>query len=155
MIAYSRTELNESMQETKIQCLKDEATYPSKEVLKAALKRAYPAFEGFIETVEAEPFELTHSWKYYKDGKSWLCKVSHKKKTMCWISIWEGFFKIGYYFTERFSEGIMELDIDDALKSAFTSAQPIGKLKPLPIDVSKKSQLTDVYALLDYKKRAK
>jgi hypothetical protein len=31
--------------------------------------------------------KLIIEWDYYKDGKSWLCKIINKKKTICWLSI--------------------------------------------------------------------
>ncbi|EDY84237.1 hypothetical protein VDG1235_3868 [Verrucomicrobiia bacterium DG1235] len=139
----------------KNQSLQDDSIFPSEEILKAALKRAYPAFTRFIQTVEAEPLDLTHQWRYYKDGKAWLCKVSHKKKTICWISVWKGFFKIAFYFADRLSSGIQELNISDSIKADFANANLIGKLRPLEADVRKLSQLPDLYTIATFKKQAK
>ncbi|PKP08994.1 MAG: hypothetical protein CVU09_13085 [Bacteroidetes bacterium HGW-Bacteroidetes-4] len=36
-------------------------------------------------------------WRYYNDGKAWLCKVSYKKKTVFWLSVWEAYFKVAFY----------------------------------------------------------
>lgn len=38
--------------------------------------------------------QLSATWNFYKDGKSWLCKVQHKKKTVLWLSVWEDCFKL-------------------------------------------------------------
>ena len=54
-------------------------------------------------------------WRYYNDGKAWLCKVVNKKKTVFWLSIWEHYFKTSFYFTEKHLESI------DALNIAYAS----------------------------------
>ncbi|MCP4548058.1 MAG: DUF3788 family protein, partial [bacterium] len=82
---------------------------------------------------------------------AWLCKISQKKKTMHWLSIWPGFFKVGYYFTEKSGDGILQLDIAESVKQDFSSNKPIGKLIPITIDIRSKKQLGDCYKLIDYK----
>lgn len=57
------------------------------------------------------------------DGKAWLCKVVFKKKTGFWLSVWDGFFKAGFYFVERHCPGIHELEIDDSIINSHCSRQ--------------------------------
>lgn len=94
---------------------------------------------------------LQAEWHYYNDGKAWLCKVCLKKKTMVWISLWEYHFKAGFYFTEKHSEGLLTLDIDEEIKKAFASAKPIGKLIPVLLILEKAGQLYDFEKILRYK----
>jgi len=131
--------------------LNDSETYPSDEVLKNALGEAYAAFQSYISTIHDDPYNLLSEWKYYRDGKAWLCKISKKKKTVHWLSVWSGFFRVGYYFTEKSGEGIPHLDIDDTLKQAFATSEPIGKLVSLSVDVRSEKQLGDCYKLIEYK----
>jgi hypothetical protein len=91
-------------------------------------------------------------WNYYKDGKAWLCKVLYKKKTVFWLSIWEKYFKLAFYFTEKTGKEINELDIDVSIKEDFKQAKPIGRLLPLVIEMRKKEQLKDVLKIIEYKK---
>ena len=77
-------------------------------------------------------------WNYYKDGNAWLCKVCLKKKTVFWLSVWDKYFRTGFYFSEKYRSGVMELDIGDDLKENFSQAKPIGKLIPLAISVNGK-----------------
>lgn len=135
--------------------LREKEVYPTKEVLEKALGGSYLAFNEFIETISNEKFALVPDWRYYKDGKSWLCKVSIKKKTVCWISVWNSFFKAGFYFTEKTRLGINELNIDNNIKEEFSQSKNIGKLIPLVINVSRKEQIDDVLAIIEYKKKLK
>jgi hypothetical protein len=49
--------------------------------------------------------------RHYNDGKAWLCKLAHKKKTVCWVSIWDKFFKTIFYFTAKNDRDIEALPI--------------------------------------------
>ena len=134
------------------QLLKDPDTFPTAEVLEKALKKKYAVLREFLNTAESKEFKLKPEWRYYKDGKAWLCKISFKKKTVVWLSVWSGYFKLGFYFTEKSGGGIPDLKIDESIKKDYLTHAPIGKLKPLVIDMEKKSQLSDLYTILQYKK---
>ena len=137
--------------DTNDQLLKDPDTYPSSEVLKKECGSYYPVLEVFLETISEDPFGLLPEWRFYNDGKAWLCKISYKKKTVAWMSFWKEHFKVALYFTEKTGAGISDLEIDPNLKEFYVNAKPIGKLRPIVSEVSKKKQLKDGYTLIRYK----
>lgn len=135
--------------------LKDPQILPSSEVLAGVLGDSYPAFDELIKTVTDPAFGLVADWHYYNDGKAWLCKVVFKKKTIFWLSAWDGYFKTAFYFTEKNCTGIFEMDIDETIKKEFSERKPIGKLLPLTISMKQKEQLTDLIKIIKYKKGLK
>lgn len=135
--------------------LKDEHVYPTAEVLKNVLGKSFEAYQELMETIVKPPYALDPVWNYYKDGKAWLCKVIFKKKTIFWLSVWDGFFKTGFYFTEKNGAGIKELEIDPKLVDEFITAKTIGKLIPLSICMKNTGQLGDLFKLAEYKKGVK
>ncbi len=137
------------------QLLKDQEIFPSEEVLKNALGVIYSVYESLMKTITGTEYELTAEWNYYKDGKSWLCKVIYKKKTTFWLSVWEGYFQTGFYFTEKHLEGIAALDINKKIKEDFCQAKPIGKLIPMIFRISQKEQLGDLLKVIEFKKKLK
>jgi hypothetical protein len=137
------------------QILNDERVPPSADVLQTALGRSFSVFKTFIDSVTSAEFGLQYEWRYYKDGKAWLGKGTYKKKTVVWISVWEGFFKAGFYFTEKNDRDIANLKIDKAIKAQYSFAKPVGRLKPLAMDVRFKKQLPDLYTLINFKKTLK
>ena len=143
------------MNKIEIQLLKEQEFFPSKEVLKNVLGEVYSVLEGLETQLTQDEFALTFDWKYYNDGKAWLCKVCHKKKTVFWLSVWEGFFKTAFFFLERHLEGIAALDIAEQIKEDFCSAKPIGKLLPMVININKMEQLPDLLEIIRFKKTAK
>jgi hypothetical protein len=139
--------------ETKL--LRDQQVFPTREVLENALGKSYPAFDGLTEILTGDPYGLTTEWRYYNDGKAWLNKVCHKKKTIFWLSVWDQYFKTTFYFSEKTGEGISELHIEEALKASFHRSRPIGKLIPLTVTIREKEQIEDVIKIAAYKKGLK
>jgi hypothetical protein len=135
--------------------LKDPAISPAKKVLENALGKSYAAYEELMNITEGSAFELTPKWNYYNDGKAWFCKVQYKNKTVYWISVWDRYFKIAFYFTEKNAKGIHELNIDNKIKKDFAKHKPVGRLLPLVITVDKKQQLKDILKLIEYKMNLK
>lgn len=131
--------------------LKDPDVFPSAEVLEKVLDKKYPVFMEFISAVESEEFNLILNWRYYKDGKAWFCKISLKKKTVLWLSVWSDCFKVAFYFTDKSGTGIPGLKIDESVKEFYLNHKPIGKLKPIVIEGRRKSQLVDINTLIKYK----
>jgi hypothetical protein len=131
--------------------LNDPEIYPSADVLERELGKSYPVYSEFMETLESDDFKLNPEWRFYKDGKAWLCKITLKKKTVLWLSVWPECFKLAIYFTEKNGAGIPELDIADSIKNNFLSHKPIGKLKPLVFETRNRSQLQDIYTVVNYR----
>lgn len=136
--------------------LRDSNIFPSDEVLKDVLgDTIYDVLEAFLRTITGEEYALTFEWRFYNDGKAWLCKVIYRKKTILWLSIWDGFFKTSFFFTEKHLEGIATLDISEAIKEEFSKAKPSGRLIPMIINVSDKSQINDLLTIVRFKKSLK
>ncbi|MDD3741687.1 MAG: DUF3788 family protein [Bacteroidales bacterium] len=115
-------------------------------ILSEQLYQAYMELQNTVHEIG-----LVYEWRFYRDGKSWLCKIANKKKTVAWLSIWEGFIKIGFYFTEKTRNGITDLNIDDEIKSSFAKAVPIGKLIPLVLVIDSNDKIKDFRKIAEYK----
>lgn len=125
------------------------------EVLKETLGEAYQAYCRMLESISADEFGLVPEWRYYNDGKAWLCKVVHKKKTIFWLSVWDGYFKIVFYLVERHLGGIYDLDIDGSIKEELKQAKSFGTLFPVIMKITKPDQIKDLLVLVNYKKSLK
>lgn len=138
-------------QNTDIMLLRDPDTIPSEQVIEKALgHNLFEIYTSLINTVTSD-FNLVYEWRFYKDGNAWLCKITGKKKTIFWLSAWEQFVKTSFFFTEKTRAGIDVLAINPEIKTAFDNIKPVGKLIPLIIDISQKSQLADFIEILKYK----
>jgi len=139
-----------------IRLLNNPDIIPSEDVLKNALgNNVHEVYDSYIGTITGVDYGLNYEWKYYNDGKSWLCKISHKKKTVHWLSVYEGCFKIAFYFTEKHLDGIAALDISEEIKEDFCNTKPVGRLLPMLFSISQKEQLNDLLKVVAFKKSLK
>lgn len=90
---------------------------PTQRVLQNAMVDNYENYVSLLAIIKK--YELTPEWRYYNDGKSWLCKMLHKKKNLFWFSVWDDCFKTTFYFTEKNLEDIVTLPISEEIKSNF------------------------------------
>lgn len=135
--------------------LKEKDVCPSPDVLEKALGDVYIVYSSFMQTIQTSSYHLLAEWRYYNDGKAWLCKVTNKKKTICWISIWDKFFKMSFYFTEKHRKDIELLPISNEIKENFRNTKVIGKLLPLILEVKEEKQLKDILTIVDFKLKLK
>ena len=133
--------------------LNDKLEYPNNEVLAKYLGKTKAIWDEFITHISSSFSTMSPEWKYYNDGKAWLCKLVHKKKTVCWISIWDQYFKVTFYFTEKNDKDINRLKIDPVWKNRYKSNKSIGKIKPLTVEVKTKKTLAGIYELISYKSK--
>ncbi len=130
--------------------LRDPGQEPVKSLVKEILsEQLYKAYEELLKIIPE--LGLSYEWRYYNDGKAWLCKITHKKKTVAWLSLWENAFKTSFYFTEKTGAGIESLDIDSRIKSSFLQNKAIGKLIPLTLEIDHKTKLEDFRRIAEYK----
>lgn len=130
--------------------MKDPEIYPDEKVLRAELGRAYPAYESWCKAVKGPDLQLQAEWRYYRDG-GWLCKITRKKTTVCWLSVASGAFRVGFYFNAKTCGGIPNLPIDTEKKQAFAEAKAVGKLQPLSFEISSEEALSDAIVVAQYK----
>lgn len=137
------------------QLLKNAREIPQGEVLKKALSGKYALYEKFEKKVSCKEYEISLSWKYYKDVKSWLCKAVYKKKTVFWLSVWEGYFKTSFFFAGRLLEEIKKSDISDGLKKGLDNKSSKEKLIPVIVNAADKKDMDDIFKLISLKMRLK
>jgi hypothetical protein len=132
--------------------LNDPAIFPSDEVLETTLGEAgFAAYCAMRRTLEQSEWNLTAVWNYYNDGKAWLCKVVWKKKTLFWVSVWEGYFKVAFYFTEKHLDVIAALPLTPGILEDFSRTKPVGKLLPMVLSIHSEDQLGDLNVLIKCK----
>jgi hypothetical protein len=133
--------------------LNDADIYPTDKVLASVLGDCSEVYQAFTGALPEYKIEL--GWRYYNDGKAWLGKAVSNKKTVFWLSIWQGSFKVSFNFTEKNRKGIMDLPVADEIKTKMENGIVKGKLVSLVIDVSESAHLKDIYTLISYKQSCK
>jgi hypothetical protein len=133
--------------------LTDEAIFPDRSVLAAVLGDSYKAYESLLRIFDAH--DMNHEWRYYKDGKSWLCKVQKKTKTIVWMSAWKGYLKAAIYIPERYLDDVLRLPINAETRDSINSAKNIGKSRPCVFEIWDDTALPDLETVMEFKLKAK
>ena len=133
--------------------LRDESVYPDETVLKSVLGESHRYYSDLLDLFDKNNMEGT--WRYYNDGKAWLCKVQFKKKTVTWMSAWEGYMQATIYLPLRLLNEALSLDLDDRFKERFTSAKDVGKSKPCIFQIDNGDEVLNFEKLMQFKIKSK
>jgi len=135
--------------------LSDETRFPSDEVIFSNLGKSKAFWMSFFGHLDKEHPDFSREWRYYRDGKSWLLKVQHKKKTVFWLSLVPGSFRITFYFTDRAEAAVRESGIAEELKDQFLNGKKYNKIRGLTVTFRKKKDVEYAKALIDIKLKVK
>lgn len=127
--------------------------FPDDGVLRGVLGKSFGAYTALLELFDQN--EMTTEWRYYNDGKAWLCKVQRKKRTIVWMSAWKGYMQATIYFPERFLDDIFGLDISDETKEKIRLTKNTGKSRPCIFEIRNKAVLADLSLVMQFKMIAK
>jgi hypothetical protein len=131
--------------------LTDPTQFPGDDVIFSHLGTRRPLWEALFAFVHAEHPDFVERWRYYNDGKSWLLNVSQRKKTVFWLSVVSGTFRITAYFTEKAGDAIRASALSPQLKEQFTAGQSFGRLRGITITFRKKRDVEDARILIALK----
>ncbi len=135
--------------------LNDPNIIPTNEVLLHELGPSFKAYDKLMGIITKADFGIISEWRYYNDGKAWLCKNVFKKKTVFWLSVWDSYFRVVFYFSEKNLQGIDDLEIDEKVKEDFGKSKAIGKLIPMIIKIENEMQVDDAIRVIEYKMKLK
>jgi len=133
--------------------LRDEKIYPDHKVLSSILGQSYKVYMDLLDLYDK--YEMDYTWRYYRDGKAWLCKVQKKKKTIVWMSAWKNYMQATIYFPERLLNRVLELDIKDDLREKIRSTKSVGKSKPCIFEIREEEILFDFEKVMKLKIESK
>jgi hypothetical protein len=137
---------------------------PSSDVIAKALRESNNTYIKFLNELTSHDIHL--EWRYYNDGKAWLAKGLFKwkgvrggqnEKTIFWLSVWDGFFKVTIYLPEKVQADVLSLPLDNEIKQMIEVSQQMKKLKYFPIvfDVWSDEIFDSIFLLVDFRKSIK
>ena len=129
--------------------LSDESVYPDETVLKKVLGRSYNAYCALLELFGQ--MQMVYEWRYYRDGKAWLCKVQKNKRTIVWMSAWKGFMQATVYIPRKHLDGVYNLCISEETKERIRTTKNVGKSKPCIFEIRNQRILKDLDEVIQFK----
>lgn len=142
--------------------LRDPGVVPTSEMLEEILGDSYLAYEMLQDALPA--LEMEQAWQWYTPYKVWFARGQHfwttkrgtaKEKTLYWLYVYEGYFSVAVWFKEKNRAELFEACLSEESKRLISDAEPMGKVPTFPVivDVTNPGALSEIYALLDCKKK--
>ena len=135
--------------------LSDANEVPTEKVIFSHIGKTKPLWISLFEHIHKNYPEFAEEWRYYRDGKSWLMKVTQKKKTIFWLGVIEGAFRTTFYFTDKAEEALMSSDLSEELKEKFQGAHQSGKIRGATVVYATKKDVEDAKILIGIKLQMK
>lgn len=133
--------------------LHDPDIYPNEDVLKSILQNTFIVYQSLLDLYTNN--NLTYEWRFYNDAKIWLCKVQLKRRTIVWMSAWDGYIQATIYFPEKYINDIYGLNISKELIKSIKDTKNSGKSKPCIFKLLTKKDLIDFNSIMQFKMIAK
>lgn len=135
--------------------LSDKNQYPSEDIIFSHIGKTKALWSSFFDWIHSQRPDFMEEWRYYNDGKSWLMKVTQKKKTIFWLSIVKGAFRTSFYFVDRAEEVLRNSPLSEERKAEFLEGKRYGKLRGITICHTRKKDVEEAKILIDIKSRLK
>jgi len=129
----------------------NEKEFPTEEIIFSHIGRTKNLWLSLFDYIHDNYPDFSEDWKFYKDGKSWLLKITKKNKTICWVSVLKKKFKMTFYFTDRAEQIILDSTISDELKEQFENGKYYNKIRGLTITFGNKNDVEYAKTLIDIK----
>ena len=136
-------------------CLNDKNEYPNDEILSCYLEKAKNAWDSFIDFLNENYSSFSGEWRYYNDGKSWLYKITKKKKTICWVSIYYNKFKTTFYFPDKAEDLITNSKLGKEYIDQFIFGKKYGKIRGITVEIADSIDLNATKILIEIKEQIK
>jgi hypothetical protein len=129
--------------------------YPTDDVLRCHLGRAMASWQALMTFIAEHELALSGEWRYYRDGKSWLYKATHKKLTLCWATVLRGKFTTTCYFPDRAEPAITNSGLPRSYIDQYLDGKRYGKTRAISVDVSKLADLEATKQIMELRLQVK
>jgi hypothetical protein len=127
--------------------LADPDRFPDAEVIGSHIGPVQKLWDALFSRIREQYPDVTGEWRYYHDGKSWLLKMTAKKKTIFWLSVVPGTFRITFYFGDKAEQAVLASGISDELKNSFLNGKRFGKIRGITLSVQNEEDVGQVMEL--------
>ena len=135
--------------------LSDKNIVPTEDYIFSQIGDNRKYWDKIMTSVFNDYSNISGSWNFYNDGKQWLYKLVQKKKTILWLSVISGTFRVSFYFGDKAEPLIYNSDLPSVIKEGFRSAKRYGKIRPVTITISCETDADNVLKLVAVKSKMK
>jgi hypothetical protein len=143
------------MSETLNILLSDREIYPTDEYIFSIIGDKKVFWQSIMNHMTDNYKDALGQWNYYNDGKRWLFKMTHKKKTIFWAGILADTFRITFYLGNKADTIIENSDLPQSIKEEFKTAKKYGLIRPVTFTIKEKTDVDNVLKMISIKSKIK
>ena len=143
------------MVENEKKILSDKSVIPDDEYIYSLIGNNKVHWKRIMDHVSENYKDTSGSWNYYNDGKQWLFKMVHKKKTIFWSSITNKTFRITFYLGNKAEAIIENSDLPRNVRDEFKTAKRYGLIRPVTFLINSERDVDNVLKLIAIKSKMK
>ena len=129
----------------------DKSIEPNEDTLLEVLGDTAQYWQKLEQYLNDEYGDIDEEWKYYYEKYGWFLQIVRKKKTLFWLTPYEAYFRITFWFGDKAVEKIENSALPIEIKEKIRNAQEYQIGRSLPIDVKQSKDLQIVFRLLEIK----
>ena len=134
--------------------LNDRFTMPTDELIFAVIGDKRIFWQKVINYLHDNYTDISEVWRFYEDGKCWLFRTLKKKKTIFWIGISDGSFRVTFYLPGKAIPLIDQSNLPERIKTGYMDTQN-NKFRSITIKMNDNDDVENVIALIEIKLKLK
>jgi len=134
--------------------LTDRFTTPDDEFIFSVIGDKRIFWQKIISYLRDNHSDISEVWRFYDDGKCWLFRTLKKKKTIFWIGIIDGTFRVSFYLADKATPLIVQSELPEKIKNEFLNTAG-NKFRSITITMSNAEDAENVIKLIEIKLKLK
>jgi hypothetical protein len=135
--------------------LTDKQTYPTDDLIFSIIGDNKIHWQSIMTYMSQNYKDSMGQWNFYNDGKRWLFKMVHKKKTIFWAGIFTDTFRVTFYLGNKAETIIENSDLPKSIKEEFKTAKRYGLIRPVSFIIKDKTDVDNVLKMIAIKSKIK
>jgi hypothetical protein len=135
--------------------LTDKQTYPTDDLIFSIIGDNKIHWQSIMTYMSQNYKDSLGPWNFYNDGKRWLFKMVHKKKTVFWAGILTDAFRITFYLGNKAETIIENSELPEIIKEEFKTAKKYGLIRPVSFIIKDQTDVDNVLKMIDIKSKLK
>jgi len=134
--------------------LTDRFTMPTDELIFSIIGDKKIFWQRILSYLHDNHTDISEVWRFYDDGKSWLFRTLKKKKTIFWIGILDGTFRVSFYLADKATPLIVQSALPEKIKKEFLNTAG-NKFRSITIKMNDADDAENVIKLIEIKFKLK
>lgn len=135
--------------------LKDPLVIPNDDLVFSIIGEKKVLWQRIIGYLHENHTDISEVWRFYNDGKCWLFRTLKKKKTIFWVGLIDGTFRVSFYLGGKAEPFIAQSALPERMKNEFINDKNNSMFRSITIKMGDAEDVENVIKLIGIKLKLK